>query len=197
MSLPTTILCIRNPIIKRGIVEFISSVNPYSDIEYCTEINEIYSYKHSKSLIIIIDYKLIPNPGIVCLDKLRSTFSRGKLVAIADEKIPENQIPYFDTIIDSNETESGILASFFKLYAETGSKKNNRDSQISERETEILKLVALGFTNKEIGDKLYISVHTVITHRKNITAKLGIKTIPGLTVYAILNGIISSAEIKQ
>lgn len=67
-------------------------------------------------------------------------------------------------------------------------------NDISEREREIVKYVALGFTNKEIADKLFLSIHTVTTHRKNITNKLGIKTISGLTIYAILNGIISIDE---
>ncbi|MBN2663852.1 MAG: helix-turn-helix transcriptional regulator [Bacteroidales bacterium] len=62
--------------------------------------------------------------------------------------------------------------------------------EISEREREIIKLVANGFTNKQIADQLFLSVHTVITHRKNISAKLGIKSISGLTIYAVLNGII-------
>jgi DNA-binding CsgD family transcriptional regulator len=53
----------------------------------------------------------------------------------------------------------------------------------------------LGLTNKEISEKLFISTHTVITHRKNITAKLGIKTIAGLTMYAAINGIVSRDEI--
>jgi regulator of cell morphogenesis and NO signaling len=67
-------------------------------------------------------------------------------------------------------------------------------SELSAREREVLVLVARGMMNKEIADSLNISMHTVITHRKNITAKLGIKTIPGLTVYAILNGIITDAS---
>jgi DNA-binding CsgD family transcriptional regulator len=63
--------------------------------------------------------------------------------------------------------------------------------EISDREKEVLRLVAMGFTNKEIAEKLFISAHTVITHRKNITSKLGIKTIAGLTVYAVIHKLIS------
>lgn len=72
----------------------------------------------------------------------------------------------------------------------------NESESISERETEVLRFVALGLTNNEISEKLYISVHTVMTHRKNITRKLGIKTVSGLTVYAILNKIVEAGELK-
>lgn len=68
-------------------------------------------------------------------------------------------------------------------------------SDLSEREKDVLAQVALGFTNKEIADKLFISIHTVISHRKNITEKLGIKSISGLTVYAILNKLIDTENI--
>jgi len=68
---------------------------------------------------------------------------------------------------------------------------------LSDRETDVLKYVALGFTNKEIADKLFISTHTVITHRKNISSKLGIKTIAGFTAYALINHIIVASETRQ
>ena len=58
-----------------------------------------------------------------------------------------------------------------------------------------MQLVALGNSNKEIAEKLFISIHTVISHRKNITEKLGIKSISGLTVYAILNKLIDTNSI--
>jgi len=74
--------------------------------------------------------------------------------------------------------------------------KSNAVSSLTERETEVLKLVSLGNASKEIADKLNISPHTVITHRKNITEKLGIKSISGLTVYAILNKIIDTDELS-
>jgi DNA-binding CsgD family transcriptional regulator len=67
---------------------------------------------------------------------------------------------------------------------------------ISDREKEVLQLVALGLTNKEIAERLFISSHTVITHRKNITSKLGIKTIAGLTVYAVIHKLISPEALQ-
>ena len=66
---------------------------------------------------------------------------------------------------------------------------------LTEREIEVVKLVAVGKTNKEIAGELYISFHTVISHRKNITEKLGIKSISGLTVYAVLNKLIDASTM--
>lgn len=65
-------------------------------------------------------------------------------------------------------------------------------NELSQREIDVLAQVASGYTNKEIADNLSISVNTVLTHRKNITAKLGIKSVSGLSVYAMMNGYISS-----
>lgn len=73
--------------------------------------------------------------------------------------------------------------------------EKRKSSGLTERETDVVKLVALGKTNKEIARELYISIHTVISHRKNITEKLGIKSISGLTVYAILNNLIDTHSI--
>jgi|WetSurMetagenome_2_1015567.scaffolds.fasta_scaffold73776_4 DNA-binding CsgD family transcriptional regulator len=73
----------------------------------------------------------------------------------------------------------------------------DEQEELSSRETEVLKLVAKGLQNKQIADKLSISLHTVISHRKNITRKLGIKTVSGLTVYALLNGLITSKDINK
>ena len=67
---------------------------------------------------------------------------------------------------------------------------------LSDREKEVLSEVARGYLNKEIADRLNISINTVITHRKNITRKTGIKTTPGLTVYALLNGLVDLSSFE-
>lgn len=69
-------------------------------------------------------------------------------------------------------------------------------SALGEREKEIIRFIALGYSNKEIADKLCISVHTVATHRKNIISKLHIHSAAGLTIFAILHGLIDMSEVK-
>ncbi|MCM1067078.1 MAG: LuxR C-terminal-related transcriptional regulator [Muribaculaceae bacterium] len=66
---------------------------------------------------------------------------------------------------------------------------------LGKREKEIVVCIAKGMSNKEIADRLCISVHTVTTHRRNICAKLEIHSPAGLTIYAILNGLIDPKEI--
>ena len=73
---------------------------------------------------------------------------------------------------------------------------SSEGGELSAREKEILVCVAKGMLNKEIADKLNLSIYTVITHRKNITRKIGIKTVAGLTVYALLNNLIDLNTVQ-
>ena len=67
--------------------------------------------------------------------------------------------------------------------------------ELSAREIEVLVRITKGLINKEIADKLNIGLTTVITHRKNITEKLGIKSVSGLTIYAVMNGYVEADRI--
>jgi DNA-binding NarL/FixJ family response regulator len=62
---------------------------------------------------------------------------------------------------------------------------------ISEREMEIIKLIAEGSSNKEVADKLFLSTHTVTTHRKNIMSKLGVNNTAGLVLFAVRENLVS------
>jgi len=106
------------------------------------------------------------------------------------EESPSSQISVFDTKNKLSEKLSHHISQYSKQDEEKG-----ETEELTPREHLILKHVALGRTNKEIASELFISTHTVISHRKNITRKLDIKTVSGLTIYAILNGIIKMEDI--
>lgn len=67
---------------------------------------------------------------------------------------------------------------------------------LSDREIEVLALIAQGFINKEIADQLDIALTTVISHRKNITEKLGMKSVSALTIYAVTHGYVDINKLK-
>ena len=72
----------------------------------------------------------------------------------------------------------------------------NNDEQLSDREKDVIIALVQGMSNKEIADHLFISVNTVITHRRNIARKLQIHSPAGLTIYAIVNDLVDISTVK-
>ena len=77
----------------------------------------------------------------------------------------------------------------------TTSRAESADT-LSDREKEVIVEVVKGLSNKEIAENMFISVNTVMTHRRNISRKLNIHSPAGLTIYAIVNGLVKLDEIK-
>ena len=119
------------------------------------------------------------------------------LAAFVHSLFDEEQLRGFDTTISIFDSPQQVVRKLRKALDATGSAQSQNDTyELSEREREILISVARGKTNKEIADRHNISIHTVISHRKNIARKTGIKTIAGLTVYALLNNMIDEADME-
>lgn len=91
-----------------------------------------------------------------------------------------------------------LLRDAVSKSAEDEQKKEESEpeSTLSQREKDIVAEVAKGLTNKEIADRLNLSIHTVTTHRKNISRKTGINSISGITVYAIINKLVDLNDLK-
>jgi DNA-binding CsgD family transcriptional regulator len=97
-------------------------------------------------------------------------------------------------IYDDSEKMMKKLQQITKTLISSRDRVNDID--LSNREKEILISIAKGLTNKEIADKHFISIHTVVSHRKNISRKTGIKTVAGLTLYATFNNLISQEDLQ-
>ena len=172
---------------------------------------------HNKDIAIISPVTLI-NIGLKQI--LTDYFSAGNITVYTDTEYflsesPEKYDLYFtfpDTFLlhypqtDFSNIEyqlcirseqNSLIEQLQNLIERTCQKfSNESQEELSPREIEVLQLIAQGFLNKEIADRLNISINTVLSHRKNITAKLGIKSVSGLSFYAMMNGYVSSAEIE-
>ncbi len=129
--------------------------------------------------------------------KLRSNDSlrRMKIMSIEVVTLPRSSQALYDGTISIADDVAAIEAKVASLVNSELKKEDERES-LSQRETEIVSLVVKGLTNKEIADRLFLSVHTVITHRRNIARKLEIHSATGLTIYAIVNGIVKLDDVK-
>ena len=104
----------------------------------------------------------------------------------------------YNDVIELNDGKQKVISKIYASLNDSGSNASQTENiELSNRETDVLVAIAKGLTNKEISEQLFISVHTVITHRKNIIKKTGIKSVSGLTVYALLNNLIDESEVNK
>jgi len=167
------------------------------EITQLSEINDIASFTGiSGSLIIIIIQKGLGLPPEVD-ERLRKN-NNLYLVSLSASTDTEGLTPGYDydlNVLDSN-LEIQKLIQVIRKSATKAKTQTSENGDLTQREKDVIRHIALGLSNKEMADKLNISIHTVISHRKNITEKLNIKSISGLTVYAIMNNLLDISDIN-
>ena len=123
---------------------------------------------------------------------------RIRLIALVTSFVDASLLGKYDesiSIFDDLETLSKKIAGLLNVVSEEEG-MDNQDT-LSQREKEIVICVVKGMTNKEIAEKLFLSIHTVITHRRNISKKLQIHSAAGLTIYAIVNKLVALSDVKD
>ena len=142
---------------------------------------------------------IIVNPAVIDYNDrldIRSCFGAGDavVVALTHSNYEENVLRQYDECIGIYDNGSRITQKLKSAIEEKSQAPKSDINELSGRERDILTAVAKGLTNKEIADEFNISIYTVISHRRNISQKLGINSIPGLTVYAIMNKLIDMSD---
>jgi DNA-binding NarL/FixJ family response regulator len=122
-----------------------------------------------------------------------------QVIGLVDKDTPANIESHFKYVLNLHYCKYDLLEKMRSILGKRISNSSDKvqNQDLSEREKTILTEVVLGLTNQEIADKLFLSIHTVTTHRKNLTNKLGIKTVSGLTVYALINKLVNINDIEQ
>ena len=180
---------------RLGIKTLLSVVGLEAEIY---EISDFEKIKESVTVdsgvdFIILCEDILPNDNSDIMKQINDGCSQRRIMMIGGEHLAKYPNLFF---VNNTGGRKEMLNQFQSFFYDRDQSENDSESLLTDREIEVLCKVAQGNANKEIADKLFISINTVITHRKNITEKLGIKTIAGLTVYAIMNGIINPEEVK-
>lgn len=157
---------------------------------YVYRFNDLDEFRISASKeifnVAVVNPSVIQNrlPDFV---KLKNTQPLVFWIALVYSYFDEDLLQKFDDTLSVTAPVEQITGKIMQIN-QVGDKSTHDD--LSDREIEVLTQMVKGMANKEIADILNISIHTVISHRKNITEKTGIKSLSGLTIYAITKKII-------
>jgi two-component system, NarL family, response regulator NreC len=183
-------------VIRQGLIQVIGSFDMFENIKEltCNADIEASVVKHDPDIMVINPTMIKPG-----LPEWFKEYGNGqmKIAAIVYALFDDELIEVFDEIIQIGDTRLKIRSKLNSLI--NNIKVTQRpvpDNTLSAREKDVIKLLAKGLSNKEISEQLFISTHTAITHRRNITRKLNIRSVAGLIVYAIINEIVTVEELS-
>lgn len=181
-------------IVSAGISAIIGR-NPEFTIVQTLSNPGFYNAHNSDIDIIII------NPAVIDYNKrfdIRSYFGKENLtiVALTQVSYENSVIRQYNGCIGIYDNAQRIIQKLKSAMEDATQAPKNDINELSTRERDILTAVAKGKTNKEIADEFNISIYTVISHRRNISQKLGINSISGLTVYAIMNKLVDISDFN-
>ncbi len=182
-------------IIYEGIVNILLKNESHYYIFRALTIDELNILCAKENLhVVILNPNLIINRGND-FSKLKKTYTTMSWIGLIYSYFDSELMMKFDDIINITDPETVITKKLSRSSDKCYCHDTNQED-LSEREIEVLIELIKGLSNKEIADTLNISVHTVISHRKNIIDKTGIKSLSGLTIYAISKKIMQIDQVS-
>ena len=189
------IICEISEIIANGLAEIIDGMAQFDVV------SRLESPERLSEKILSTDANLVVvNPALLGYQNKDFVLNLVKdhphviVVALVASCLDHSCLTPYSGAIEINDSRQKIINKLNELVTDSTPKRND-DVELSKREMDVLVAVAKGMMNKEIADQMNISIHTVISHRKNITRKTGIKSVSGLTVYALLNNLINEEDL--
>jgi DNA-binding NarL/FixJ family response regulator len=205
-ALPQVVIINSNTLISIGMRAILADIIPFAEINIYRNFEQYCSLSNgSEPFHFFIGKEVLVSCGDFFLSHLRKTI----VIALSDDEESELSASGFRTVA-SFGPEDEVIKSLLKIHQSAhsggyhGFERNLGGeikplavamNRLSNREKEVLILVVKGFINKEIADRLNVAVTTVISHRKNISEKLDIKSPGKLAIYAVLNRLVSIDEI--
>lgn len=197
-SIKKVLLIIPSMVIARGLESVMNDHGVFKVVSILSDLSRTTIARlHNMDVdLIIVDPAIFDFQSRKTGRTILTEHLKASVIALESSVTNEEILKQYDGSINISDDPIVIMRKM-NLAIENGRETPKTDSDdLSSREKEILISVAKGLLNKEIAELYNISIYTVITHRKNITKKTGIKTVAGLTVYALLNNLIDLNSIE-
>lgn len=187
----TVIIIYPAELVRRGLVSALEDLQGARIVSVATFAEvRLQDYAAVAKLLLIVPASCECTGDLL---ELRTRIGEHLLIGIVSNENEKYNQDTFDKVLPLDTPARQLRKAAERFFEQEDTALND---ELTAREKEVLRLIALGNTNKAIAESLFISTHTVISHRKNITEKLGIKSIPGLTVYAIIQKIVAPTDIS-
>lgn len=185
-------------IVFAGLQSIIERMHIAESIYHVTELDTItQKLAQLRADIIIVNTAVFGFHKNLSINSIFKDCTHASIIAFVSQYSDSQFLKQFDDIIDIYDDAQTISAKIRHIIEQDTIDITETDTtELSEREQEVLIAVVKGLINKEIASTLNISIHTVMSHRKNITRKTGIKSISGLTVYALFNNLIKQEDVQ-
>lgn len=186
-------------IIKEGLIKILGK-SPELDVLRPSDGTEDYAERISVARpdILLINPTVMPYFKRYPVYSLAQEYPHMTIIALVYQYIDNSILHAFHSVLEIRESAERIVNILLEAYASTSDRAEMLDPagghELTRRETDVLVLVAKGLMSKEIAERLHISVHTVISHRKNITRKTNIKSVAGLALYALMNNLMEEGD---
>lgn len=185
-----------NTLAAIGLKNILQSVMPIIKVDIFGSIEELISAGNE------MYFHYFAAVSIVLDNRPFFTEKRRKTIVLTTSSDPNSQLSGFHCLC-INKPENELIKSLLALEQAAHANgrnlppanKQTNDRKLSDREIEVLSLIVHGLINKEIAERLNISLSTVITHRRNIMEKLNAKSVSALTIYAVMHGYVDINNI--
>ena len=193
LPLPQIAIIDPNTLAALGLRQLLKSLVPVAQVDVFGTISELFA-NHPESYV---HYFVAMN---IVLENRDFFIELRRKTIVLSMSANGSQLSDFHCI-NVNVPENQLVKSLLILqqYAHGGNpvfpSRSTEPRVLSDREAEVMVLIVKGLINKEIADRLHIGLSTVVTHRRNIMEKLGIKSVSALTIYAVMHGYVDINKI--
>ena len=198
MGRPKMVVVSSNTLALIGLRQLLQSVMPMIEVDTLGSFAELTANHPDQYFHYFVSIEIVLSERAFFLEHHRKT------IVLTTTQQETAQLTDFHCLY-INQPEQQLLHALLQLEQHAHHGGRNLPSAMTEeqprqvlsrREIEVMSLIVQGYINKEVADQLHIGLSTVITHRKNIMEKLGLKSVSALTIYAVTHGYVDIDKVK-